>query len=108
MRRGDYVTVAMQGDHGKPSPALIVQNDSLLLTYSVVVCPLTTTVIADAEPLRLTVEPNERNGLKNRSQIMLDKISSVPRDKIGGIIGHADAITQRRVTQGLTVLLKLI
>ncbi len=107
MRRGAYVTVALQADHGKPRPAIIIQNDTLHLPQSVVVCPLTTTINASAEPLRVTVEPNRRNGLKNQNQIMLDKIASVSRSKVGSVIGHADAATLRHVTQGLLVLLKL-
>lgn len=107
MRRGDYVTVAMQGDHGKPRPALIIQSDALPLTQSVVVCPLSTTIILAAEPLRITIEPNEQNGLKQQSQIMLDKIASVSTTKVGSVIGHADDVTLQRVSQGLVVLLEL-
>ena len=42
MRRGDIVTIALQGDHGKPRPALIVQADPFRNSTHVALLPLTT------------------------------------------------------------------
>lgn len=56
---------------------------------SVVICPLTTMLRQDADQFRLQVEPSERNGLREVSQIVVDKITVVPAAKIGGVIGEA-------------------
>ena len=73
MKRGDVVVVAATGDHGKPRPAVIVQTDAFPETHiSVVVCRMTSE-IAEASDFRVTIDPSERNGSRNRSQIMADK-----------------------------------
>ena len=72
MRRGDLVTVALQGEQGKPRPALIVQADHFAELASVTVLPITGALI-DAPLLRVGVEPSAQNGLTKRSQIMVDK-----------------------------------
>jgi len=89
LKRGDLVTVAASGDYGKPRPAVIIQSDWLDGTESVLVC-LVTTTLRDAPLFRLPVTPNEANGLQAASQIMLDKIVAVRRDKCGKEIGRLD------------------
>lgn len=89
MKRGDIVTVAMPGDYGKPRPAVIIQSDWLTETDSVLVCLLTST-LREAPIYRLTIEPTPENGLRAVSQVMVDKIMAVRRDKCGGIIGRFD------------------
>ena len=76
------MTVALQGDYGKPRPALIVQADQFAALDSVAILPITSTLI-DAPLLRLTVTPSATNGLRKTSQIMLDKPITVKVDKIG-------------------------
>jgi mRNA interferase MazF len=90
MKRGDVVTVATSGDYGKPRPAVVVQTDLLNDTHASVVVCLVTSTLVDAPLLRLTVEPSPRSGLQRRSQVMVDKIVSVPREKIGSRIGVLD------------------
>ena len=92
MRRGDLVTVAVNGDYGKPRPALVIQTDLLAETDSVLVCLLTTTLRA-APLYRLSVPPGEQTGLHAASQIMLDKIMAVRRDRCGDPIGRVDSET---------------
>ncbi len=75
MKRGDIVTVAATGDDGKPRPAVVVQTDLLNDTHASVVVCLITSSLVDAPLLRLTVEPSERNGLRRRSQVMVDKLA---------------------------------
>lgn len=105
MRRGDFVVVAMQGDYGKPRPALIVQSDLLADLQSVIVCPVTTALRADMSTrLRPTVEPTEANGLRETSQLMLDKLAAIPRAKVGKVIGVADAALMRSVTTSIAVM----
>jgi mRNA interferase MazF len=92
MKRGDVVVVAAAGDYGKPRPAVVVQTDAFPQTHpSVVICQMTSDVV-DAPDFRVTIEPNERNGLRICSQVMADKPVTVRRDRIGQLIGHlADA-----------------
>ena len=90
MRRGQFVVVATSGDYGKPRPALVVQSDLFAELPSVVICPLTTTLRDDADQFRLEVDPSKRNGLREVSQIAIDKITVVPVAKIGDVIGEAE------------------
>ena len=96
MKRGDVVIVAAVGDYGKPRPAVVVQTDVFPETYpSVVICQMTSDIV-DAPDFRITVEPNEGNGLRIRSQIMADKPVTVRRERIGQLAGRlADADLSR-------------
>jgi mRNA interferase MazF len=88
MKRGDVVTVAATGDYGKPRPAVIVQTDALPPEHaSVVVCQMTSD-LNDAPDFRVTIEPDEKNGLRARSQVMADKPVTVRRERLGKQIGH--------------------
>lgn len=88
MRRGDVVTVAASGDYGKPRPAVIVQTDAFPRDHaSVIACQLTSDVV-DAPDFRVTIEPAAANGLRTRSQIMVDKPVTVRRERIGRKIGQ--------------------
>jgi mRNA interferase MazF len=108
MQRGQFVTVAVPGDFGKPRPALVVQSDLFAELPSVVVCPLTTTVRTDADQFRLEVEPSPRNGLRQLSQIAIDKITVIPADKIGAVIGRADDALLLRVNRALALFLNIV
>jgi len=89
MTRGDFVTVAVQGDFGKPRPALVIQADQFSEHSSVTVLPVTSTLVA-APLLRITVEPSADNGLRKPSQVMVDKAVTIRREKIGKSIGRID------------------
>lgn len=90
MKRGDVVAVAATGDYGKPRPAVIVQTDALPPEHaSVVVCQMTSD-LADAPDFRVTIEPDEKNGLRARSQVMADKPVTIRRERIGKQIGHLE------------------
>ena len=106
MKRGDLVTVALQGDYGKPRPALVIQSDQFPGTASVVVLPVTSTLV-DAPLLRLTVEPDAGNGLRAPSQIMLDKPMTVKVDKIGPAFGSLDDVVMISVSRFLALFLGL-
>lgn len=103
MRRGDLVVVAMQGDDGKPRPALIVQSDLFNDTHaSITVVPVTSTIVAT--PLfRVTVEPSRRNGLRLVSQIMVDKVTTVRRQRLGQTIGRLEEDVMLRVGRALAL-----
>ncbi len=104
MRRGDLVTVAINGDYGKPLPALIVQPDLFDEHPSVTVLPVTS-MFREAPLFRITVHPAPDNGLLEPSQIMVDKIQSVRREKIGNTIGHLDNETLLAVNRALVMFL---
>lgn len=90
MKRGDVVTVAATGDYGKPRPAVIVQTDALPPKHaSVVVCQMTSD-LTDAPDFRVTIEPDEKNGLRARSQVMADKPVTIRRERVGEQIGHLE------------------
>lgn len=88
MKRGDVVVVAAAGDYGKPRPSVVVQTDAFPNTHpSVVICQMTSDVV-DALDFRVTIEPNEKNGLRVRSQVMADKPVTVRRERIGQLVGR--------------------
>ena len=91
MTRGDLVIVATRGAYtNKPRPALVVQADVFNDTHaSVTVCPVTSDVV-DAALFRVSVPPGTRTGLESTSQVMIDKIVSVPRSAIGRTVGRCD------------------
>jgi mRNA interferase MazF len=86
MRRGDLVTVSLSGDYGKPRPALIIQSDLFDEHPSVTVLPITSE-LRDVPLFRITIEPNQENGLSKPSQVMVDKTHTVSREKIGSPFG---------------------
>lgn len=104
--RGDLVSIALQGDFGKPRPALVIQTDWFATHGSVTVLPVTGTLM-EAPLLRVTVQPNADNGLQKTSQIMVDKVMTVPRDKLGPAFGRIDADTLLEVERCLAVFLGL-
>jgi len=107
MRRGDIWTVAGGKDYaGKPRPVLIVQDDSFDATDSITICAFTTDV-TDAPLFRLPIEPNERNGLRVACRLMADKISTVPKAKVGARLGRLDDEDILRLNQAVLVFLGL-
>ena len=93
--RGDLVTIATQGDFGKPRPALVIQANLFSEHSSATVLPITSTIVA-APLLRVTVQPSADNGLQKPSQVMVDKAMTVKRDKVGPAFGHiyTDALVE--------------
>jgi mRNA interferase MazF len=88
VRRGEIWTVAGDKNYaGKPRPVVIVQDDSFDGTDSITVCPFTSDE-TDAPLFRLPVEPNDRNGLSAACRLMVDKITTVPKTKVGIQVGR--------------------
>ena len=89
--RGSVVTVASLGAYsGKPRPAVVVQADRWLQAHpSVTLCPLTST-LRQAPLVRVAVEPSARNGLRNPSQLMVDKLLTVPIQAVGEVVGQLE------------------
>ena len=106
VKRGDLVTIAVSGDYGKPRPALVIQSDAFASIPSVTVAPLTSEIY-DAPLLRVTIQPGGAAGLRKVSQVMVDKITTVPREKIGQRIGSVEAGTLRAVNRAIKGFLDL-
>lgn len=104
MTRGDLVTIAMQGDFGKPRPALLIQANQFSEHTSATVLPITSVLVA-APLLRITVQPSPENGLQKPSQVMVDKVLTVKRDKIEPAFGRIDADALVQVERCLAVFL---
>jgi len=104
MTRGDLITIAIQGDFGKPRPALVIQADRFEGHSSVTVLPITSTLV-EAPLLRVTVQPTPQNGLQKVSQIMIDKTLTVSKEKLGRTQGHVDRETLTEVERCLAVFL---
>jgi len=107
VRRGEIWTVSGGGSYtGKPRPAVILQDDSFDATASVTLCVLTSDT-TDAPLFRLVIEPTATNGLRTASRLMVDKITTVPKDKLGEKIGRLNDADVLRLNQAVLVFLGL-
>ena len=107
MKRGEIWSIAGGPDYaGKPRPAVIVQDDRLGETLSITFCTLTSN---DAGPglLRPIVKPDDTNGLRVVSRLMVDKISTLPKSKIGAKIGVLSDDDVQALDQAMLVFLGL-
>lgn len=107
MRRGDLVTIALQGTYGKPRPALVVQSDLFDEHPSITILPITSE-LRNTPLFRVPIKPSETNGLQKPSEVMVDKAQSVPREKIGDTFGHVSAEDMLAVSRSLAVFLGVI
>jgi mRNA interferase MazF len=107
MKRGEIWTIAGGKDYaGKPRPAVIVQDDSFDGTDSITVCAFTTDE-TEAPLFRLAIEPHEHNGLRAACRLVVDKITTVPKAKIGTLLGRLDEADRLRLNQAMLVFLGL-
>jgi mRNA interferase MazF len=105
--RGDVVIAAAPGDYGKPRPAVVVQSDLFNSTHaSIVLCPITSLVI-DSPLFRLSITPSASNGMKTESQVMIDKVMALKRERIRRRVGRLTAAEMRAVEQSLRLWLGL-
>ena len=108
MRRGDIVTVAAPGEFGKPRPAVIIQGDALNTAgANSMIGALMTSHLRDAPLLRLTIEPDESNGLKATSQVQTNRIVTIRTDKIGATIGRLNDQQQVELNRLLALVIGL-
>jgi len=107
VRRGDVWTISGGADYaGKPRPAVVVQDDAFDATGSITICAFTTDA-TEAPLFRISIDPTDRNGLKSQSRLMVDKITTVPRSKIGSRIGSLDDQDLVRLNRAIVVFLGL-
>ncbi len=108
MTRGAIVVFAARGAYaGKPRPGVIVQSDLFTPSHdSVTLCPITSTSL-DAPLFRVALPPGDRTGLALASQVMVDKILSVPRAAIVRQIGSCDSMYLDAIDEALRVWLAL-
>jgi mRNA interferase MazF len=107
VRRGEIWTAAAgSGYVGKPRPVVILQDDRFDATDSIIVCAFTTDP-TDAPLIRLQVEPSELNGLSEPSRLMVDKITTVPRTKLGDRLGRLPDEDMVRLGRAVVVFLGL-
>ena len=104
MRRGDLISVVLVRDYGKPRPAIIVQSDQFQHLDSVTVVPLTSDRVKQ-EVFRVQLEPSDENGLRQKSQVMIDKVAALQRAKIGALIGRVADDDMAAVDRALAAFL---
>ena len=100
--RGDLVTIAIPGDFAKSRPALVVQANQFNEHATMTVLLVTGTIV-DAPLLRVTVQPDEKNGLQKTSQVMIDKAMTIKRDKLGPVFGAVSDEVMLKVGRGIAV-----
>jgi mRNA interferase MazF len=107
MKRGEVWTVAGGAEYaGKPRPAVIIQDDHFDGTRSSTICAFTTDP-TEAPLFRIAVEPSPQNGLRATSRLMVDKITTVPKEKLGALLGHLADEDVVRLNQAIVVFLGL-
>lgn len=107
MRRGDLVTIALQGDYGKPRPALVIQSDLFAEHPSVTILPVTSE-LRHTPLFRVGIKLNKSNNLNKDSEIMVDKVQTIPRDKVGAVFGHMSEEDMLAVSRALAVFLGVV
>ena len=108
IKRGDVVICAAPGDYGKPRPAVVVQSDLFNGTLSSVAVCLITTHLQDAPLFRIPVPAGRMTGLKLESQVMVDKVIAIPRNKITGRAGALAAGPLKEIDNALRLWLELV
>jgi mRNA interferase MazF len=107
MKRGEVWTVSGGADYaGKPRPAVVIQDDRFDATRSITICAFTTDP-TDAPLFRIIVEPTPENGLVTASRLMVDKITTVPKTKLGTVVGRLSDEDILRLNQAILVFLGL-
>lgn len=107
MKRGELYTAAGRGPYtGKPRPVVIIQDDRFDGTTSVTVCPLTTNLL-ETPLVRIPIEPSATTGTITRSQLMVDKVATMPRANVREHLGRLSDADLVRLDRALLVFLGL-
>ena len=105
LKRGDLVILSAPGSYGKPRPSIVLQSDLYDSTASVVVFLMTTKLHPESPLIRYSVLPTQANGLKEPTDVMIDKIFTVARERMGKKIGQLDPAQMTEITAELAVFL---
>ena len=109
MKRGDIVVAAAKGAFsGKPRPAVVIQTDLLNPNHPTLILAPITSELRDLPGFRISVQPDSENGLREPSEIMVDKPLTVPRDRVQQRIGRLDADTLGRLNRALIAVMGLV
>jgi mRNA interferase MazF len=108
MKRGDIVTVALQGDYGKPRPAVVIESDMIPPSDSVLVCPISSMLHESGPFRRQPVDASTTTGLRTASQIMVDKLTAVRRSKCGPVVGALGQTALRELTGKVAALIGVV
>jgi mRNA interferase MazF len=107
LKRGEIWTAADDAQYaGKPRPVVIIQNVNFEELESVTICGFTSdpTVL----PLfRIPIEPSKLNGLQLLSRIMVDKIVTIRKNRLGYRIGRLERKDVARLDQAIATYLGL-
>ena len=107
MKRGDVVTIALQGDLGKPRPAVVVETDRLKPSTHILVCPGTSAVRREIELRRVLVMPDAGNNLRAPTHFQIDRLIGMRRENCGEVIGLLDAESMAQIDARLIAILGL-
>lgn len=108
MKRGEIWTASGSGGYaGKPRPAVILQGDEFSETETLTLASFTSDP-AEADLFRILVEPDEENGLKVMSRVVVDKITTLPRSKFGKRVGRLSDDNMRRIDEAVIRFLGLV
>ena len=107
MKRGEIWTAAAgSGYVGKPRPVVVVQDDLFDATSSVTVCAFTIDP-TDAPLFRIPIDADDTTGIRQPSRLMVDKITTVPRSKLGERVGRLSDDDMTRLGRSIAVFLGL-
>ncbi|TPG12406.1 type II toxin-antitoxin system PemK/MazF family toxin [Sphingomonas oligophenolica] len=108
IKRGDLVLAAGPGEFsGKPRPFVIVQSDSFNeLHASFAMCPVTSTTNG-AHLFRIAIDASIDTVLDRNSEIQIDKIQSLRRQRVVRVIGAVPANIMTMVDDALRRWLQL-
>lgn len=107
LRRGDIVVYSAAGDYGKPRPAVIVQSDLFNETHgSLVLCPITSE-LTGLKLFRVEIAAARGNGLKKKSEVLIDKLTAAGRSRISARVGRLSSRELDAIDQALRTWLDL-
>ncbi len=107
MRRDDIAIVVVPGDYGKPRPAVIVQSDLLNDSHASIIVCLLTTPQREIEGVRVVVEADAGTGIKERSFVMVDKVTGLTCEKVRTVVGRLDQTALQELNRCLMTVLDL-
>ena len=106
-RRGDLVIAVFGRDHGKPRPGVVVQSDLFNESHaSAVLCPISSDLTGFAV-FRVKLLASKASGLRKDSEVMVDKMATVDRDRIRQRVGRLSPAQMSQVDTALQIWLDL-